>query len=68
MTKYLKKCKECGKYALTNPESKCKECGGQLVNTHPPKFSMTDKYARYRLKYFREEFEEKYGVLEDKKT
>ncbi|MFO8019136.1 MAG: nucleolar RNA-binding Nop10p family protein [Promethearchaeia archaeon] len=65
MTRYLKKCKKCGKYALANPHSKCKSCDGQLVNTHPPKFSLTDKYAEYRIKYFRDEFEEKYGPLED---
>ena len=66
MTKHLKKCEDCGKYALKNPELKCKECGGQLMNVHPPKFSLVDKYAKYRLKYFKDEFEEKYGELPPK--
>ncbi|MFX1274689.1 MAG: nucleolar RNA-binding Nop10p family protein [Promethearchaeota archaeon] len=61
MTKYLQKCKECNKYGLANPESKCRHCGGQLVNVNPPKFSLIDKYAKYRLKYFKEEFEKKYN-------
>jgi rRNA maturation protein Nop10 len=60
MTKYLHKCKDCGQYGLTNPESKCKHCGGQLVNPKPPKFSLTDKYAIYRIQYFKEEFKEKF--------
>ncbi len=63
MTRYLKKCKECGKYSL--PHKECQYCGGELVNTYPPKFSLTDKYAKYRLKYFRKEFEKKYGPLEE---
>lgn len=60
MTKYLQKCKECKRYGLTNPESKCKSCGGQLINPKPPRFSPIDKYAKYRLKYFKEEFDKKF--------
>ena len=61
MTKYLQKCKECNKYGLANIESKCIHCGGQLINVTPPKFSLTDKYAKYRIKYFKEEFDKKYN-------
>ena len=61
MTKYLQKCKKCGGYGLANPELKCRYCGGQLINPKPPKFSLIDKYGKYRLKYFKEEFEEKFN-------
>ncbi len=61
MTKYLQKCKECKRYGLTNPESKCQYCGGQLINTNPPKFSLVDKFAKYRLDYFKDEFKNKFG-------
>jgi H/ACA ribonucleoprotein complex subunit 3 len=63
MPKYLQKCKACGKYGLANPESKCRHCGGQLVNPKPPKFSLEDKYGKYRLQYFKEEFEKKFKKL-----
>jgi len=56
LTKYLLKCKECGEYGLFNPEYKCRFCGGQLINPKPPKFSMVDKYAKYRIQYFKEQF------------
>ncbi|MHA1291707.1 MAG: nucleolar RNA-binding Nop10p family protein [Promethearchaeota archaeon] len=61
MTKYLLKCKNCGQYGLANPELKCRHCGGQLVSCRPPKFSLIDKYGKYRLIYFKEEFEKKYN-------
>ena len=61
MTKYLQKCEKCGRYGLTNPELKCRYCGGRLINPKPPKFSLIDKYGKYRLKYFKEEFEEKFN-------
>jgi len=59
MTKYLQKCKNCNDYMIANPKSKCKRCGGPLVNPVPPKFSPIDKYAKYRLQYFKEEFKKK---------
>ena len=60
MTKYLQKCKECNQYGLLNDTSKCRSCGGQLLNPKPPKFSLIDKYGKYRMKYFKEEFEKKF--------
>ena len=66
MTKYLLKCKNCGEYGLANPpdskkaEPKCKSCGSVLINPKPPKFSLMDKYGKYRMKYFKEEFKEKF--------
>ena len=59
MTKYLKKCKNCDQYGLANPQSKCRHCGGELINPKPPKFSLIDKYAKYRLSYFKEQFKER---------
>ncbi len=61
MPDLLQKCKECQKYALANSESECPYCKGQLINPRPPKFSLTDKYAKYRREYFKEEFEKKYS-------
>ncbi len=49
----------CNQYGLANPESKCRHCGGQLLNVNPPKFSLVDKYAQYRLAYFKEKFDKK---------
>lgn len=60
MTKYLQKCSKCGEYGLTNAKSVCKHCGGTLVNIFPPKYSPIDKYANYRLVYFKEEFKKKF--------
>ncbi|MHA1197259.1 MAG: nucleolar RNA-binding Nop10p family protein [Promethearchaeota archaeon] len=60
MTKYLLKCKNCKNYGLYNPELKCKHCGGELVNPRPPRFSPVDKYAKYRIEYFKEEFKKRF--------
>jgi len=45
------------RYGLANEESKCRFCGGQLINPKPPKFSLNDKYGKYRIPYFKEEFD-----------
>ena len=60
MTKYLLKCVECKKYGLPNPDLKCRYCGGRLASPKPPKFSLLDKWGKYRLQYFKEEFEKKF--------
>ncbi len=60
MTKNLQKCKDCHKYGLANEESKCRFCGGQLLITKPPKFSLIDKFSKYRIEYFKEEFDKKF--------
>jgi rRNA maturation protein Nop10 len=61
MTKYLKKCADCEKYSLENSQAKCPYCGGGQVNAFPPKFSLKDKYQRYRLEYFKEEFNKRFN-------
>ncbi len=41
------KCAKCGSYSL---QEKC-DCGGKRVNSKPPKFSVEDKYGKYRRMY-----------------
>ena len=43
----LRKCEKCGTYTLH--EDACPKCGGHVISPHPAKFSMDDKYRRYRL-------------------
>ena len=62
MVKYLLKCENCHEYGLYNPKLKCK-CGGTLINPKPPKFSLVDKYGRYRREYFKEEFKKRFEDL-----
>lgn len=40
----LRKCVRCGAYSL---RAACR-CGGKTASPHPPKFSVADRYARYR--------------------
>jgi len=42
--KHILRCKKCGKYTM---KEKC-SCGGIAVTVRPPKFSIEDKYAKYR--------------------
>ncbi|MBS7644111.1 RNA-protein complex protein Nop10 [Candidatus Bathyarchaeota archaeon] len=42
----LRKCKSCGRYTL--PHDKCPYCGGPLSIPHPGKFSIEDRYGKYR--------------------
>ncbi|TXT62451.1 MAG: Ribosome biogenesis protein Nop10 [Promethearchaeota archaeon] len=57
----MQKCEECGKYSLRNEKAKCPYCGGTQLNAIPPKFSLIDKYQKYRLIYFKEEFDKKFN-------
>ena len=43
----LRKCDKCGSYTLKDDH--CPRCGGSVKAPHPAKFSMDDKYRRYRL-------------------
>jgi H/ACA ribonucleoprotein complex subunit 3 len=61
MTKLLFKCEKCGEYSLHNKEMKCKICGGNLKNPKPPKFSLNDKYGKYRRAHFIDEFDKKFN-------
>jgi len=39
----LRKC--CGSYTI---KEKCPKCASLAKTAHPPKFSLSDKYAKYR--------------------
>jgi len=41
----MHKCPICNIYTL---ETKCPKCGGDLKVIYPPKFSVEDKYGKYR--------------------
>jgi H/ACA ribonucleoprotein complex subunit 3 len=42
----LRKCNNCNVYTF---KDSCPKCGGKAVSPHPAKFSMDDKYRRYKL-------------------
>ncbi|MEM2901527.1 MAG: RNA-protein complex protein Nop10 [Candidatus Bathyarchaeia archaeon] len=42
----IKRCGECGEYTL---KETCPRCGSDTRTPHPPRFSLEDKYARYRF-------------------
>jgi H/ACA ribonucleoprotein complex subunit 3 len=42
----LRRCIDCGRYTLR--EDECPYCGGKVRIPHPAKFSIDDKYAKYR--------------------
>ena len=42
MSKHIMKCPSCGKYTLSS------KCCDVTVLPRPPKFSLDDKYAKYR--------------------
>ncbi|MCW3991385.1 MAG: RNA-protein complex protein Nop10 [Candidatus Bathyarchaeota archaeon] len=44
----LRRCIKCGRYTLHQDE--CPVCGGPVKIPHPAKFSMDDRYRRYRLR------------------
>ncbi len=46
MPKRIYKCIACGKYTLKT--DKCPWCGGPVGIAHPPRFSLVDKYGKYR--------------------
>jgi len=41
----IKKCSLCNRYTM---KDRCPSCGGETRIAHPPKFSIEDKYAKYR--------------------
>jgi len=43
----LRHCKKCDRYTLRH--DRCPVCGGAVRIPHPAKFSMDDRYRRYRL-------------------
>jgi H/ACA ribonucleoprotein complex subunit 3 len=47
MKHMLRKCGHCKIYTL---DEKCTHCNNPTLDPHPPKFSMDDKYVRYRVR------------------
>lgn len=43
----LRRCKDCEKYTLHI--DLCPNCGGKVRVPHPAKFSLDDKYIKYRI-------------------
>ena len=43
----MKKCKSCNVYTIKDI---CPVCGGGLNVVYPPKYSIEDKYGKYRRK------------------
>ena len=43
----LRRCKDCGKYTLHL--DLCPNCGGNVRVPHPARFSLDDKYVKYRI-------------------
>lgn len=46
LTRLLKKCARCGQYTM-NP-TVCPKCGESVASAHPPRFSIEDRYGKYR--------------------
>ena len=49
-------CKNCNTYTLKN---KCPNCDKNTITPKPAKFSLEDKYQKYRLKAKENEFRNK---------
>jgi H/ACA ribonucleoprotein complex subunit 3 len=46
MPRLLHKCQNCNNYTM-NSDS-CPTCGGPVVAAHPARFSIEDRYGKYR--------------------
>jgi len=51
MKSKFKKCDTCNLYTLKDA---CPSCGGGVRNPIPPRFSLEDKYGKYRRKMKKE--------------
>lgn len=45
--RHIKKCPKCGKYTM---KVTCSKCNIDTINPKPAKYSINDKYAKYRRK------------------
>ncbi|WP_421078193.1 RNA-protein complex protein Nop10 [Methanothermococcus sp. Ax23] len=41
----MRKCPKCGKYTL---KDFCNECNEKTITVKPPRYSIEDKYGKYR--------------------
>jgi len=44
----LRKCVKCSAYTLK--QDRCPYCGGEVRVPHPAKFSLNDRFEKYRIK------------------
>ena len=56
MVKHIFKCVSCNTYTL---HEQCPACSGKAIRPLPPKFSLDDKYGKYRREAKKEEFQMK---------
>ncbi|WP_067259930.1 RNA-protein complex protein Nop10 [Methanobrevibacter cuticularis] len=52
----MHKCNSCNIYTIKDI---CPDCGGKLNVIYPPKYSIEDKYGKYRRKLKKEVLQEK---------
>ena len=55
MGKFLHKCKICGKYTMNKEKCPYPDCGGDVIPVNPPRFSLQDKYGKYRRLFKKEQ-------------
>ncbi|RLI23791.1 RNA-protein complex protein Nop10 [Candidatus Bathyarchaeota archaeon] len=53
----LRKCVKCSAYTLR--QDRCPYCGGEVRVPHPAKFSLNDRFEKYRIKARRSFVEER---------
>lgn len=58
MMKHILKCRECGKFTMSEECS----CGGKALSPRPAKYSPEDKFGSYRRKAKKESLQ-KEGLL-----
>jgi H/ACA ribonucleoprotein complex subunit 3 len=44
----IRKCINCSSYTLN--KEKCPTCGGPVKIPHPAKFSLDDRYSKYKIR------------------
>ena len=48
----MRKCLKCHRYTF---KEFCSVCGSRTISPHPPRFSLDDKYGKYRRKMLYDE-------------
>jgi H/ACA ribonucleoprotein complex subunit 3 len=61
MPNHMMRCQNCQQYTMSIDN--CPRCGGPLENVFPPKFSMEDKYQKYRQDFFQQKMAKKFPKL-----
>jgi len=55
MAKHIMLCNKCKKYTM---QKICPVCGEKTIEAKPPKFSIQDRYGKYRREAKREKLKE----------